>query len=58
MYMVTKEKPDIRKIVSKKQIGKFPDTYNLNTFLNSPCIKLGILREIRKYFEMKENKNA
>ena len=43
--------------ISYRKIGKSPNTWKLNkAFLNNPCIKEEVSREIRKYLEANENK--
>lgn len=47
------------KINNPKKLGKFTNMWKLNKiFLNNKRIKLRVMRKIRKYFEMPENKNA
>lgn len=43
-------------INNRKTVEKFPNIWQWNnTLLNSPWIKEEIKRELRKYFELKEN---
>lgn len=42
----------------RKKFGKFTSMWKLNsTLINNQYVKEEIKREIRKYFEMNENKN-